>query len=162
MDSMLPANAALPKSPTPLPNDQPPDPLTAIMSGAAGTWHSGHALYCPWRWAQRHRSHTRDWTATLRFHLDSRQQVEAIPQHDRTAETPTATNLCPVFAIHQIRALAMGGQLQPAIRTEPKPRQHTRPLCRRSSVPSAAPSYSAWRTPKGTEQPRGETRNTPP
>ena len=31
---------------------------------------------------------------------------------------PTATNLCPVFAIHQIRALAMGAQLQPAIRTE--------------------------------------------
>ena len=32
--------------------------------------------------------------------------------------TPTATNLCPVFAIHQNRALAMGGKLQPAIRTE--------------------------------------------
>ena len=35
-----------------------------------------------------------------------------------TAETPTEPNLCPVFAIHQIRALALGGQLQPAIRTE--------------------------------------------
>ena len=34
-----------------------------------------------------------------------------------TAETPTEPNLCPVFAIHQIRALALGGQLQPAIRT---------------------------------------------
>ena len=33
-------------------------------------------------------------------------------------ETPTATNLCPVFAIHQIRTLAMGEQLQLAIRTE--------------------------------------------
>ena len=53
-----------------------------------------------------------------RFHLDDRQQLEAIPQHERAAETPTATNVCPVFAMHQIRALAMGGQLQPAIRTE--------------------------------------------
>ena len=106
---MLPANAALPDSPTPLPNDQPPDPLTAIVSGAAGNWHPGHALYCLWRWAQRRWSHTRDWTAMWRFHLDGQQQLEAIPQHERTAETIIATNLCPVFAIHQIWALAMGG-----------------------------------------------------
>ena len=58
------------------------------------------------------------WTATWRFHLDGQQQLEAIPQRERTAETPATTNLCPVFANHQIRALAMGGQLQPAIRTE--------------------------------------------
>ena len=118
VDSMLPANTALPDNPTALPNDQPPDPLTAIVSGAAGTWHPGHALYCLWRWARRRWSHTRNWTETWRFHLQGRQQLEAIPQRERTAETPTATNLCPVFAIHQIRALAMGGQLQPAIRTE--------------------------------------------
>ena len=118
IDSMLPANAAPPDSPTPQPNDQPPDPLTAIVSGAAGTWHAGHALYCLWQWAQRRWLHTRDWMAMWKFHLDSRQQLEAIPQHERTAETPTATNLCPVFAIHQMRALEMGGQLQPPIRTE--------------------------------------------
>ena len=118
VDSMLPASAALRDSPTPLPNDQPRDPLTAIVWGAASTWHPVHALYCLWRWAQRRWQHTRDWTATWRFHLDGRQQMEALPQHERTAETPTATNLCPGFAIHQIRALAMGGQLQPAIRTE--------------------------------------------
>ena len=88
------------------------------MSGAAGTWHPGHALYCLWWWAGRRWSDTRDWTATWRFHLDGRQQLEAIPQLERTAETPTATNLCPIFAIHQIRALAMGGQLLPAIRTD--------------------------------------------
>ena len=41
VDSMLPAN------------DQPREPLTGIVSGAAGTWHPGHALYCLWRWAQR-------------------------------------------------------------------------------------------------------------
>ena len=33
-------------------------------------------------------------------------------------QTPTAPNLCPVFAIHQIRALALGEQLQPTIHTE--------------------------------------------
>ena len=118
VDSMPKANAALLDSPTPLPNDQPPDPLMAIVLGAAGTWHPGHPLYCLWRWAQRRWPHTRDWTATWRFHLDGWQQLEAIPQHERPAETPTATNLHRVFAIHQIRALAMGGQLQPAIRTE--------------------------------------------
>ena len=52
--------------------------------------------------------------ATWRFYLDGRQQLEAITK--QTAET--APNLCPVFAIHQIWALALGQQLQPAIRTE--------------------------------------------
>ena len=118
VDSMLSASAALPDSPALLTHDQPPDPLTAIVLGEAGIWHLGHALYCLWRWAQRRWPHTRDWTAPWRVHLDSRQQLEAIPQRERMAETPTATNLCPVFAIHQIWALAMGGQLQPAIRTE--------------------------------------------
>ena len=116
VDSMLPATTALPDSPTPLLPGQPPDPLTAIVSGTAGTWHPGHALYCLWRWAQRRWPHTRVWSATWRFYLDGRQQLEAIPE--RTAETPTAPNLCPVFAIPQIRALALGDQLQPAIRTE--------------------------------------------
>ena len=118
VDSMLLATTALPDSSSPLPNDQPPGPLTAIVSGTAGTWHPGHALYCLWRPARRRWPHTRGRTATWRFHLDGRQQLAAIPQRERTAETPTATNLCPVFAIHQIRALALGEQLQPAIRTD--------------------------------------------
>ena len=46
--------------------------------------------------------------------------MEAIPEP--TAETPTEPNLCPVFAIHKIWALALGGQLQPAIRTETEAR----------------------------------------
>ena len=120
VDSMLLAAAGLLDTPTPLSNDQPPDPLTAIVSGAAGTWHPGHALYWLLQWAQRRWPHTRDWTTTWRFYLDGEQQVEAIAQHKRTVETPTATNLCLVFAMHQIRALAMGNQLQPAIRTETK------------------------------------------
>ena len=49
IDSMLPATTDLPDSPTPLLPGQPPDPLTAVVSGTAGTWHPGHALYCLWR-----------------------------------------------------------------------------------------------------------------
>ena len=116
VNSMLPATTALPDSPTPLLPGQPPDPLTAIVSGTACTLHPGHALYSLWRWAQRRWPHTRVWSATWGFCLDGRHQLEAIPE--RTAETPTAPNLCPVFAIHQIRALTLGEQLQPAIRTE--------------------------------------------
>ena len=70
VDSMLPAQAALPDGPTPMPYKQPPDPLTAVVSGGAGSWHPGHALYCLWRWAQGRWPHTRNWTATWRFHLD--------------------------------------------------------------------------------------------
>ena len=44
VDSMLPATTDLPDSPTPLLPGHPPDPLTAIVSGTAGTWHPGHAL----------------------------------------------------------------------------------------------------------------------
>ena len=46
VDSILLATTALPESPNPLLPGQPPDPLTAIVSGTAGTWHPGHALYC--------------------------------------------------------------------------------------------------------------------
>ena len=115
VNSMLPATTALPDSPTPLLSDQPPDPLTAIVSGTAGTWHPGHALYCLCRWARRRWPHTRVWSATWRFYLDGRQQLEAIPEW--TAEAPTAPNLCPLFAIHQIWGLVLGDQLQPTIRT---------------------------------------------
>ena len=116
VDSMVSATTALPDSPTTLLPGQPPDPLTAIVSGMAGTWHPGHVLYCLWRWAQRRWPHTRVWSATCRFYLDGRQQLEVIPE--RTAETSTAPSLCPVFEIHPIRALALGEQLQPAIRSE--------------------------------------------
>ena len=118
VNSMLLAATALPDSPTPLLNDQPPDPLTAILSGTAGTSHPGHALYCLLRCARRRWPHTRVWSATWRFYLDGRQQLEAISERKQTAETPTAPNLCPVFAIHQIQALALGEQLQPIIHTE--------------------------------------------
>ena len=109
VDSMPPGTTALPDSPTRLLNDQPPDPLMAIVLGTAGTWPRGHALYCLWRWARRRWPHTRVWSATWRFYLDGQQQLEAVPE--RTAETPTAPNPCPVFAIHHIRALALGEQL---------------------------------------------------
>ena len=50
--SMLPTTTALPDSPTPYLNSQPPDPLTAIVPRTVGAWHPGYALYCLWRWAQ--------------------------------------------------------------------------------------------------------------
>ena len=118
IDSMLPATTALPDSTTPLLNDQPLDSLTAIVSGTAGTWHPGHALYCLWRWARRRWLDTRELSATWRFYLDGRQQLEDIPGRERTAESSTAPNLCPIFAIQQIPALALGEQLQPTIHTE--------------------------------------------
>ena len=48
-DSMLPRDVDLSDGPTLLLPGQLPDLLTAIVSGAAGTWHQGHALYCLWR-----------------------------------------------------------------------------------------------------------------
>ena len=79
VDSMLPATTALPDGPTPVLIDQPPDTLTAIVSGKAGTWHPGHALYCLWPWARRHWRHTRVWSVTWRFYRGGRQQLEAFP-----------------------------------------------------------------------------------
>ena len=159
---MLPASAALPHGPDFLTHNQPPDPLTANVSGEAGTWQPGHALYCLWRWAQRRWPHTGDWTATLRFHLDGWQQPEAILQRERTAETPTATNLCPVFAIHQIRALAMGRQLQPAIRTETEAQAAHAALVHEILSALRSALVRCVGNPQGPEPPRAKTRNTPP
>ena len=72
VNSMLPRDTAVPDGPTTLPPDQPPDPLTTIVSGSAGTWHPGRALYCLWRWAQRRWPHTREWSAAWGFHLEGR------------------------------------------------------------------------------------------
>ena len=122
---MLPGGMDLPDGPTPLLLGQPLDPLTAMPSGMAGTWHPGHALYCLWRWAQRRWQHTKEWSATWRFELDGRQQAEVIPPHHRTAGRPATDKLSPVFAIHQIRALA-AGRVSPAIHTEEEARaSHT-------------------------------------
>ena len=120
-DSMLPRDVDLPDGPIPLLPGQPPDALTAIVSGAAGTWHPGHALCYLWRWAQRGWPHTRDWSAAWSFHLDGGQQTEAIPPHKWMAGPPTTDNLCPVFAIHRIRALA-AGHVSLAIHTEEEAR----------------------------------------
>ena len=73
VDSMLPGDMDLLDGPTPLLPGQPPEHLTAIVSGRARTWHPGHALYCLWRWAQRRWQHTKEWLATWRLHLDGRQ-----------------------------------------------------------------------------------------
>ena len=54
--------------------------------------------------------------AAWRFHLDSQQQAEVIRPEGR-ANLPTTANVCHVFAIHQIWALATGRVL-PTIHTE--------------------------------------------
>ena len=114
VDSMPPRGMNLPDGPTPLLPGKPPDPLTAIVSGMASTLHPGHALYCRWRRAQGRWQHTKEWSATWWFHLNGRQQTEAIAPHERTTGRPATDNLCPVFTIHQIRTLA-AGQVSPAI-----------------------------------------------
>ena len=119
--SMLPRGVDLPDGPDPLLPGRPPDPLTAIVSGAAGRWHLGHGLYCLWRSTPRRLPHTTDWPATSKFHLDGQQQMEAMPAHKRTAGRPTTNKLCPVLAIHQIWALA-AGQVSPAIHTDEESR----------------------------------------
>ena len=148
VDSMLLANTALPDSPTPLPNDQPSDPRTAIVSGAAGTWHPGHALYCLWRWARCRWPHTRDWTATWRFHLDGRQQLEAIPQREGRAETPQRPTCVPSSRSSGSGRWRWAGNCSPPSALRQKPRGHTRPLCTRSSVPSARPRAARGKPPR--------------
>ena len=120
VDSMLQATTGLPDNPTPLLPNQPPDPLTAIVSGrqAPGTQATpstvsgggrGAAGRTPGRGQRRGDSTS---TAGSRWR----------PSRSRRQKTPTEPNLCPIFAVHQIRALALGGQLQPAIRTETEAR----------------------------------------
>ena len=106
----------------PLPQNQPTDPLTAVVLGEAGSWLPGHDLYCLSRWAQLRWPHTKDWSATCRFHLDGRQQLGAIPQRERTTESPATGSLCHVFVTQQIQAQALGRQLLPTIRAETEAR----------------------------------------
>ena len=161
VDSMLPATTALPDSPTPLLNDQPPDPLTAIVLGTAGTWHPSHALYCLGRWARRRWPHTREWSATWTLYLDGRQQLKAIPQRERTVETPLRPTCAPSSRSTRSGRWRSASNCSPPSTLRQRPRQHTRPLCTRSSVPSAAPLCDAWETPQGPAPQRAGTENTP-
>ena len=54
------------------------------------------------------------------------------------------------------------GNCSPPSALRRRPKRHTRPLCTRSSVPTAAPSCGVSKTPQGPRPPRAETRNTPP
>ena len=100
VDSMLPATTALLDSPNPLLNDQPPDPLTAIVSGTAGIWHPGHALYLPPAVGAAPLATHQGVLSDMEVLPRLPEWLEAIPRRKRTTETPTAPNLCPVFAIH--------------------------------------------------------------
>ena len=115
VESMIPVTAPLPDAPSTLNPDQPPDPLAAVTSGQAGSWHSGHAFYCLWQWARRWWPDTRPWTAAWRFHRDGLQQAEAAPPQG-VEDPPTTGNLCAIFAVHQIRAHS--GRADPSLRTE--------------------------------------------
>ena len=126
-DSMLPRHVDLPDGSAFLLPSQPPDRLTPIMSGAAGTWHQRHALYCLWRQALQRLPHTKDWSVAWKFHLDGRQQTEAVPPHERTAGRLASDKMSAVLAIQQIRTLAVG-QGSPAIRTGEEARAAHRAL----------------------------------
>ena len=160
VNSMLPASADLPDGPTSLPQNQPPDPLTAVVSGEAGSWHPGHALYCLWLWAQRRWRHTKDPSATWRFHLDRRQQLEAIAQHKRTMKSPGTGNLCPVLRSTRSWRWRWADNCCPPSALRRKPEQRTQPLCTMTSVPSAAPSCDVWGTLQGPNPPRAKHGNT--
>ena len=106
--------------------------LVVVFKG--GAFDGGQALdgdgkvfsrrqFYPWQWAQRRWQHTREWSATWGFHLDGRKQAEVILPHDQ-ANPPSTDNMCPVSAIHQIRASA-GGKVSAAIhREEEAPAAH--------------------------------------
>ena len=55
------------------------------------------------------------WIAECRFHLDSRQQAGAILLQEM-GNHPATTNVCPIAAVYQIRALT--GQVPPTICNE--------------------------------------------
>ena len=81
----------------------------------------GHALYCLWRLAERKMAAYQGLVSDMEVPLYGRRQTKAIPPQERTAGRPAMNNLCPVFTIHQIRALA-AGQVSSAIHTEEETR----------------------------------------
>ena len=119
---LLPRETGLPDGPTTLPPNFPPDPLTAIVSGRAGSWHLGHALYCLWTWAQQRWPHSRQWSAAWRLHLDGWRQAEVTSPHEQE-NPPTTANLFLVFVIYQIQALA-AGQVLPTCTEAEAPAAH--------------------------------------
>ena len=100
---MSPRATSLPVRPTTLSLDQP-DPLTTIVSGPVGNCCPGHNLYCP-EWAEACCINARPLNAEWRFHMDGREEAEAIPPQE-LGHHPTTPNVCPIFLFHQIRVLA--------------------------------------------------------
>ena len=152
VDSMLPAAAALPDSPTPLINAQPPDPLTALLSGTVGTWHPGHALYCIWRWARRRWSHTRVWSATCST-WTAGSSWRPSPSASGRQRSPTRPRCAPSSRSTRSGRWHWASNCSQPSALRRRPKRHTQPLCTKSSVPSAAPSCGAWETPQGPEPP---------
>ena len=149
VDSMLQATTDLPDSPTPLLPGQPPDPLKAIVSGTAGTWHPatpstasgggrGAAGRTPGR-GQRLGGSTSTAGCRWRQPRHRRQKPPLRPtcapssRSTRSGHWHWASNCSPPSALRQ------------------RPRRRTRPWCTKTSVPSAAPLCDAWVTPQGPE-----------
>ena len=149
VDFMLSATTDLPDSPTPLLTGQPPDPLTAVVSGTAVTWHPGHALYCLWRWAQRRLPHTRARSAAWRFYLDGHSSWR--PSRNGRQRPPLQPTCAPSSRSTRSVRSHWAGNCSPPSVLRRRPRRRTRPWRTKSSVPSAAPLCNAWVTPRGPE-----------
>ena len=145
--SMRPATAALPDSPTPLINGQPPDPLMAIVSGTVGTSTAsggghGAAGRTP-GYVRRHGGST--WTAGSSWRPP--------PSASGRQRPPLRPTCAPSLRSTRSGRWRWASNCSPPSAMRRRPRGRTRPLCTKSSVPSAAPSCSAWETPQGPEPP---------
>ena len=156
--SMLLATAALPDSPTPLLEGQPPDPLTAIVSGTVGTWQPGHAPYCLWQWSRRRWPHTGDMEVPPGQPASSWRPSPSASGQQRPPLRPTCA---PTSRSTRSGRWRWAGNCSPPSALRRRPGRHTRPLCTKSSVPSPAPSRGAWRSPQDSEPPRAKIGNTP-
>ena len=85
------------------------------------------------------------------FYLDSGQQLEAIPQRERTAETPLRPTCAQSSRSTRSGRWRWGSNCSPPSTLRRRPRRHTRLLWTKSSVPSAALLCDVWETPQSPE-----------
>ena len=149
VDSILRATTGLPDNPTPLLPNQPPDPLTAIVSGAAspGTQATpptasgggrGAAGRTPGRGQRRG-----DSTSTA----GSRPR----PSRNRRRKPPLSPTYAPSSRSTRSGHWRWVGSCSPPSALRRRPGRRTPPWCTKSSVPSAAPLYDVRVTPQGPD-----------
>ena len=146
---MLPATTALPDSPTPLLPGQPPDPLAAIVSeqpalctkampstaSGGGRNATGHTP----GYGQRRGGSTSTAGSSWRPSWHGRQRPPLSP----TCALSSRSNISGRWH--------WASSCSPPVALRRRPRRHTRPLCTKSSVPSAVPLCDAWVAPQGPE-----------